>query len=192
MPEREMHRLANKHKITPAEVARKHYNPENLLKHTSLQYRNPADAQKVFDDTKKTNSSQLGSYWDKVYLMTLPTDQIRKQRDYLHSSFPDDVISSELFVKSSETEQERISALNSLVKLADTSNQDVYTCIDAYNALDRLKPLPRFVMEALAKQSGGTEGFGGGYIDRLRQNFGLAVPTKLKKNKRKLPSSLKK
>jgi hypothetical protein len=116
--------------------------------------------------------------------MTLPAVQIREQRDYISRVFPDDVISAELLAKSSESEQERNSALNQLVKLADTSTQDVYTCIDAYNALDRLEPLPKPVLEALAKQSGKTDGFGSGYIDRLRQNFGLAVATKLKKKKR--------
>ena len=184
MPEREMHRLANKHQITPAEVARKHYKPKDLLKHTALQYLDPASAKKVFVENTQANPPRLEVYWDKVYLMTLPTDQIREHRDYISRVFPNDVISAELLAKSSETEQERNSALNQLAKLTDTSSQDVYTRIDAYNALDRLKPLPKPVLETLSKQLAKTDGFGDGfgdgYIDRLRQYLGFSVPKKSK------------
>ena len=107
MPEREMHRLAIKHQITPAEIARKHYKPEDLLKHTALQYLDPVAAKKAFVESSKAKSSRLEAYWDKVYLMTLPDVQIREHRDYISRVFPNDVISAELLAKSSETEQER-------------------------------------------------------------------------------------
>ena len=176
LPERLMHQYAVKHQVTPYEVAQKHYECERLVKkHARLQL---LDQKTAGQQVKAMQGKPVPQreHWTKTYLLSQSNDVIRKHMDYIVSLSGRDSTSYELIARAHPDEKRREGALAALVKQADASQNGLYTCIDALNALTRLRPLPVDIRNALAAQPDNVPncpGFAKSYIPRLRESLGL-------------------
>lgn len=204
MPEPLMHRLADRNELTPAALADQHYDPNTLLAYTELQLMKPQEAEQRFKKlsrklsrqlSRKLNlkserqaASELEVYWAKVYLKTLPVEQLRAHQEFISQVCPDDVLSCDLLASIAADDASRDAALIKLVnmvQLSDGSQADLFNALYASNALDAHQPLPEDVRKALAQRPETAEGLAGGYVMRMRQHLGLQTP-KLKKKRKKL------
>ncbi|NWK55845.1 sulfatase [Verrucomicrobiaceae bacterium N1E253] len=189
LPEPMMHQQAEKLGVTPAELAKKHYDPESILPYARLSLLPKGEADRALEKWTTQDLPLLESYWLAVYLQTLPESDVVKYEAFLlrtmkRGGLPA-LVAAEILARSPRNKQQAEQAVQRLVAFADTKQSDSFTSIYAYNALDRLQPLPESVIKKLAKLNAVTEGYGGSYIARMRGHLGLPEPAPTKKKKRK-------